>query len=136
MFTVSGTTGDIRIFPVPLYTFTNPSPATADPTILFVDFSTVKFSESDHAIAKFPSILIWSFSNSTSINSSLGTGLSNTAIPCPDSFKLNSPSPPNTADDKFYLITTFVFNDASHAKNNPSSSTIPLFHVPTSSNNM
>jgi hypothetical protein len=34
--------GAISIFPVPRYTLTNPSPETADPSKLLLDFSTLK----------------------------------------------------------------------------------------------
>ena len=91
---ISYAIGAISIFPVPRYTLTNPSPETADPSKLLLDFSTLKSNELDQAIAKFPSILTSSFSSTNSISSSLGTGLSNTAIPSPLRHKLNNPSFP------------------------------------------
>ena len=82
-------TGAIKTFPVPLYTFTSPSPETAEPIRLFVDFSTVKLRSFDQAIAKLPSILKTSFCNSISTNSSLGTGDSKATNPLPKRLKLN-----------------------------------------------
>lgn len=59
------------------------------PNKLFPDFSTVNFNVFDQAIAIFPSIFNMSLSNSNSINSSLGTGLSKIATPWTSKHRLN-----------------------------------------------
>lgn len=48
--------------PEPRYTFTKPSPDTAEPSKDLDERSTVNFSELDHAIAILPSILTSSLS--------------------------------------------------------------------------
>ena len=50
-----------KILPVPLYTFTKPSPETAEPSMDFEDISTVNCKEADQAIAIFPSIYTSTF---------------------------------------------------------------------------
>ena len=55
-------TGAINILPVPLYTFTRPSPEAAEPTNVLVVLSTVNCNVLLHAIAKLPSIFITSLS--------------------------------------------------------------------------
>ena len=84
-------TGCIKILPVPLYTFTNPSPFIIAPINDFEERSTVNFKLSLQAKAKFPSIRIISSFNSISINSVFGVGDSNTAYPDPDNARLNKP---------------------------------------------
>lgn len=58
---VVGATGHINTLPVPRYTFTSPSPLTADPTNVFVVRSTVNSKLEDQQTAKFPSIFSSSF---------------------------------------------------------------------------
>ena len=63
----------------------------------------------------------------TSINSSLGEGDSRQSTPFPTTPRLNSPSPPATAEEKFERMTAFCLSLESHAKNSPSSSTMLPF---------
>ena len=96
--------------PVPRYTFTNPSPLTAEPRIDLEDLSVVKESEGLQAIAIFPSILTTSLSSSIVTSSWNGTGDSQTATPSPCKQRLNYPSPPSAAVDILLLIIAFCFN--------------------------
>ena len=48
---ISYSIGAISILPVPRYTLTKPSPETAEPIKLLLDFSTLKSRVSDHAMA-------------------------------------------------------------------------------------
>ena len=69
----------------------------------------------------------------TSINSSSGTLDSSAATPFPCKLRLNRPSLPNTADERFFLATTLLFTFASQARNMPSSIVIPAGpHLPMS----
>ena len=81
----------------------------ADPTSDFEERSTVNFKELDHAIAIFPSIFNSSSFKSNSINSSLGTGLSKTAMPFPVRHKLNNPSLPATAEENKMMFLQQLF---------------------------
>lgn len=60
--------------PVPLYTFTSPSPEAAEPILVFPDFSTVNCKVLDHMRAKLPSTFSTSFCNSITTASSEGIG--------------------------------------------------------------
>lgn len=51
-------TGLINTLPVPRYTLTSPSPLTAEPSRVLVDFSTVNWSPDDQHTAISPSILL------------------------------------------------------------------------------
>lgn len=55
------------------------------------------------------------------------------ATPFPCKLRLNRPSLPNTADERFFLATTLLFTFASQARNMPSSIVIPAGpHLPMS----
>ena len=71
-----GATGLISTRPEPRYTFTRPSPLTADPARVLVVRSTVNQEFEDQHTARLPSIFNSSFSSSISISSSSGTLLS------------------------------------------------------------
>ena len=61
---------------------------------------------------RLPSIFSSSFSNMTSINSSSGTLDSSAATPFPYKLRLNRPSPPNTADERFFLASIIIYDVA------------------------
>src|SRR5699024_6708988 len=100
----------------------------AEPTKLLPERSTVNSKLPLQAMAILPSILMTSFSNSISINSSFGHGDSKHKTPFPCTPRLNSPSFPATAEEKLLRITAFCFKDDSQAKNKPSSNTTEPFH--------
>ena len=69
-----------------------------------------------------------------SINSLLGTGLSNATIPSPVIFELNNPSPPKAADDNVFRGSTCISAVSQQARNIPSSIISPSVHSAKSSN--
>src|SRR5699024_4027057 len=127
-----GATGHISTLPVPLYTFTSPSPLTAEPASDLVVRSTVNSREEVQQTARLPSILSSSLSSSTSISSSAGTLLSKTATPLPARLKLNSPSPPATAEEILERAVILRCTVPSQARNIPSSTVMPHPHSDTS----
>ncbi len=114
-------------FPVPLKTFTRPSPFTADPIKDLEDLSTVNCNDVDQQIAKLPSSFRTSLSSSTVTISDAGTLLSKATTPLPRKDRLNNPSLPAIAEEKLVLETTLCSTFPSHARNIPSSIDIPEF---------